>query len=148
MQQALFRLFVFLLTAFLAIQVRAADAPTAPTAAKGPMKVLLEVDSSNQESWHTAIATTNQIMHVVGMDNARVEIVAWGPGIKFLLKNSPYAADIQSLSNYGVEFAACGNTMKAQHLTKADLASGVTVVPGAIGEIVKRDHEGWTQIHM
>ena len=147
MQKFLSRFVFFSLAAVMAFQVKAADVPAAP-AAKGPMKVLLEVDSSSPEVWHTTIATTKQIMHVVGMDNARVEIVAWGPGIKFLLKTSPYAADIQSLSSYGVEFAACGNTMKALHLTKADLASGVTVVPGAIGEIVKRDHEGWTQIHM
>ncbi len=147
MQKFLSRVVFLSMAAAMAFQVKAADVPAAP-AAKGPMKVLLEVDSSSPEVWHTTIATTNQIMHVVGMDNAKVEVVAWGPGIKFLLKKSPYASEIQSLASYGVEFSACGNTMKALHLTKANLAEGVTVVPGAIGEIVKRDHEGWTEIRM
>ena len=36
--------------------------------------------------------------------------------------------------------------MMAMHINKAQLASGVTVVPGAIAEIVKRDNQGWTEI--
>ncbi len=148
MQLVLSRFFLFFLAMFTAFQVQAATAPATPPWGKGAFKVLLEVDSSNPETWHTTIATTKQIINIVGMDKAKVEVVAWGPGIKFLLKSSPYAADIQSLASYGVEFSACHNTMKALHLTAANLASGVTVVPGAIAEIVKRDHEGWTQIRM
>jgi len=65
-----------------------------------------------------------------------------------LAKGSPVAEHVQSLSDYGVSFVACGNTMKALHMSPKDLIAGVKVVPGAIGEIVKRDHEGWTQIKM
>jgi len=39
----------------------------------------------------------------------------------------------------------CPETM-AIHVSKAQLASGATVVPGAIAEIVKRHNQGWTKI--
>lgn len=111
-------------------------------------KVLLEVNNSTPESWHNAINTARQVMTVVGMDNAQVEVVAWGPGIKMLLKNSPVADNIKSLSAYGIKFLACGNTMKSMHLKTSDLAEGVTEIPGAVAHIVKRNKEGWTQIKM
>ncbi|WP_156782574.1 DsrE family protein [Acidihalobacter yilgarnensis] len=112
----------------------------------GPFKVLLEVNQNNHAEWAITINNLSTMEKVVGMDHAHAEVIAWGPGIKFLLKNSPYAKDIQSLSMYGVQFSACHQTMKAMHITKAQLASGVTVVPGAIAEIVKRHNEGWTEI--
>ncbi len=114
----------------------------------GGFKVLLEVNSADPTTWNNAVSNATQIMQVVGMDKAKVEVVAWGAGIKMLLNGSPVAEHVQSLSTYGVTFAACGNTMKALHISPKDLTAGVTVVPGAIAEIVKRDHEGWTQIKM
>lgn len=112
----------------------------------GPFKVLLEVNQNNHAEWAITINNLRTMEKVVGMNTAHAEVIAWGPGLKFLLKNSPYAQDIQSLSMYGVKFAACHQTMKAMHITKAQLASGVTVVPGAIAEIVKRHNAGWTEI--
>lgn len=112
----------------------------------GPFKVLLEVNQNNHAEWSITINNLRTMEKVVGMNTAHAEVMAWGPGIKFLLKNSPYAADIQSLSMYGIQFSACHQTMKAMHLTKAELAPGVTVVPGAIAEIIKRHNEGWTEI--
>ena len=112
----------------------------------GPFKVLLEVNQNNRAEWAITINNLRTMERVVGMNTAHAEVLAWGPGIKFLLKNSPYASDIQSLSMYGIKFSACHQTMKAMHLKKAQLASGVTIVPGAIAEIIKRHNEGWTEI--
>lgn len=137
-------MFALLLGLVTPLQFAHAATASPPTG----FKVLLEVNSANPKSWNNAINTSRQIMQVVGMDKAKVEVIAWGPGIAMLRKTSPVASDVQSLSNYGVEFAACGNTMKAMHMTAADLTEGVTVVPGAIAEIVKRNHEGWAQIKM
>lgn len=140
------------LSAFAAIALClgtvAASAAThkTPPWGKGPFRVLLEVNQNSLGTWKVAISNLQTMERVVGMDTAHAEVVAWGPGIHMLLKNSPVAQDIQSLSMYGIKFAACHQTMQAMHLTKADLAPGVTVVPGAIAEIVKRHNEGWTEI--
>lgn len=141
---------VFLLFMFLwmgSASALAAETQTPPWGT-GPFKVLLEVNSQRPEIWQRTIGTINQIAHIVGLKKAKVEVIAWGPGLKMLLKPSPVAMNIETLSMQGVEFAACHQTMMALHIPASDLATGVTVVPGAIAEIVKRDHEGWTQIKM
>ncbi|WP_455379778.1 DsrE family protein [Acidihalobacter prosperus] len=117
-----------------------------PPWGKGPFQVLLEVNQNKHPVWAITINNLRTMEKVVGMNTAHAEVIAWGPGIKFLLKNSPYAHDIQSLSMYGIEFAACHQTMKAMHIKKSQLAKGVTVVPGAIAEIITRHHQGWTEI--
>jgi uncharacterized protein len=119
---------------------------TTPPWGKGPFRVLLEVNQNDPATWKVTISNLKTMEKVVGMDTAHAEVIAWGPGIHMLLKNSPVAQDIQSLSMYGIEFAACHQTMMAMHISKAQLASGVTVVPGAIAEIVKRHNQGWTEI--
>lgn len=125
----------------------AAETQTPPWGT-GPFKVLLEVNSQRPEIWQRTIGMINQISHIVGLNKAKVEVIAWGPGLKMLLKSSPVAMNIETQSMQGVEFAACHQTMMALHIPASELATGVTVVPGAIAEIVKRDHEGWTQIKM
>ncbi|MEJ2478682.1 MAG: DsrE family protein [Acidihalobacter sp.] len=132
----------------LSIGLSPASAATHPTPpwGKGPFKVLLEVNQNDPATWKVTISNLTTMEKVVGMDTAHAEVIAWGPGIHMLLKNSPVAKDIQSLSMYGVEFAACHQTMKALHISKSQLASGVTVVPGAIAEIVRRHNQGWTEI--
>lgn len=136
--------FAFLLFAVSTSSAFAATHKTPPWG-NGPFKVLLEVNQNNHAEWAITINNLRTMEKVVGM-KAHAEVIAWGPGIKFLLKNSPYAADIQSLSMYGIKFSACHQTMKAMHLKKSQLATGVTVVPGAIAEIIKRHNEGWTEI--
>lgn len=140
---------LILLLAFSCGTAAAHPATTMPGHVKtSGFKVLLEVDSANPASWNLAVNNAAQIMQIIGMDKAQVEVLAWGPGIKMLVKGSPVAEHVQSLAAYGITFNACGNTMKSLHLTPKDLVAGATVVPGAIAEIVKRDHEGWTQIRM
>lgn len=112
----------------------------------GPFKVLLEVNQNNLKEWKITIANLATMEKVVGMDTAHAEVIAWGPGLKMLMKHSPVAKDIKSLAMYGVQFSACGQTMKHMHVTKSQLADGVTVVPGAMAEIVKRHAEGWAEI--
>lgn len=112
-------------------------------------KVLLEVDSGDPAVWKKTVGMARQIMTVVGMDNVQLEVIAWGQGVNMLMKNSPVADNVSSLSDYGITFMACGNTMKSLKLSDKKLIDSVKVVyPGAIALILKRDHEGWTQIKM
>lgn len=112
-------------------------------------KVLLEVDSGSPEVWKKTVGMARQIMTVVGMDNVKLEVIAWGPGVNMLMKNSPVAENVSSLSDYGITFMACGNTMKSLKIPENKLIDSVKVVyPGAIALILKRNKEGWTQIKM
>ncbi len=60
-------------------------------------------------------------------DNIKIVVTAFGPGIHILLKKPgrPVSTEIRekvaSLSQYGVEFHACGNTLTALGLTDKDI---------------------------
>lgn len=142
------RLFPVVACLLLGFGVASANAAThkTPPWGNGPFRVLLEVNQNSPATWAVTISNLRTMEKVVGMNTAHAEVIAWGPGIHMLLKNSPVAQDIQSLSMYGIEFAACHQTMKAMHIKKSQLASGVTVVPGAIAEIIRRHNQGWTEI--
>lgn len=139
--------FVLAASALFTVAVPAfAASHKTPPWGNGPFKVLLEVNQNDHREWATTINNLRTMEKVVGMNTAHAEVIAWGPGLKMVMKHSPYAKDIQSLSMYGIKFEACHQSMKAEHVTRADLAEGVGVVPGAIAEIIKRHNQGWTEI--
>jgi len=75
-----------------------------------------------------------------------IEIVAYGPGLRLMFAENVNAQRIDSLSQSGVKFTACGNTLKA--MTKQlgyepKLNPDANVVPGGIlriGELVKQGY--------
>ncbi|MBN2871650.1 MAG: DsrE family protein [Halothiobacillaceae bacterium] len=48
-----------------------------------------------------------------GPDQIDVEVVAFGPGISMMFEKNPHAERIQSLSQQGVRFSACKNSIAA-----------------------------------
>lgn len=56
---------------------------------------------------------------------------------------NPSRALVESLLARGVRFSMCQNTMKANSWTKADLLSGVNMVPAGIGALVDMQKRGW-----
>jgi intracellular sulfur oxidation DsrE/DsrF family protein len=75
-----------------------------------------------------------------------IEVVAYGPGLRLLFAENVNAQRIDSLSQSGVKFAACGNTLKnmtEQLGYEPKLNPDANVVPGGIlriGELVKQGY--------
>ena len=139
---------IMALIVFGALPARAQAAGPAHPWGHGPLKVLLEVDSADQSSWHTAIAVSKHALHTLGVDNVKLEIIAWGPGVRMMLKSSPYAADVRSLSMYGVRFVVCHTNLKVMHIPLSELEPGVQLVPDFLVEVARRHQEGWLQLKM
>jgi len=59
------------------------------------------------------------------------------------MKNNKHAAEVKKLTGEGVMFAACENTMRAMHITKAQLNTSADPVPSGAVAIVKREQQGW-----
>lgn len=79
--------------------------------------------------------------------NVEMEVVAHGPGLTMVVEQqTSVSKQIQSLASRGVVFVACENTMSKKNVTKEELVKGVATVPMGIGEIVKKQEQGWTYI--
>jgi uncharacterized protein len=109
-------------------------------------RVLFALTSSDPADWNLTVGNVQNLTAGVAPDEIQVEIVAYGPGILFLKSDSAVAADLKGLQAVHVRLVACGNAMRARHLTPADLVTGVEVVPAGIVEVVRKQEEGWSYI--
>lgn len=75
-----------------------------------------------------------------------IAVVAIGPGLGMLTAESLAANGVQDALAAGVEFVACGNSMKAQKLTQDDLLEGVKISVAGYVELMKRQQQGWAYL--
>ncbi len=80
-------------------------------------------------------------------ESVEIELVANFEAITLLSRASnKYESKIADLAAKDVIFAACANTMRAHNLTKNDMLEVAIVVPSAVGELIKKQAQGWAYI--
>lgn len=85
-------------------------------------------------------------------DNIKIAVVAFGPGVHVLLKNPrrPVSQTVReklaSLSEYGVDFYACGNTLKSLKLSDKDVVPFAKVVEVGASTLMELQKQGYTYI--
>ena len=124
----------------------AADAPVA-TPAKKQHNMVIQLSEDNEKVANLALNNAVNVQKEVGMDNINIEVVAYGPGLKMMLKDSPVAGRIKDLALQNVSFAACGNTIKKwekDNNAKAEIAEGAHVVPAGLVRILNLQEQGWS----
>ena len=111
-----------------------------------PRRLVLSLTEDDPKRMNAVLYNVVNIQKFYGMDNVQLAVVAYGPGLKAVLEDSPVAARVRSLLQYDVEFVACGNTMEATGKGEGDLIDGVDWVQAGIPEIVERRLRGWISI--
>lgn len=93
-------------------------------------------------------ALVKQISNVLDYwKTAKIEVVVHNNGIGFMkIEESKTSKEIGSLSEKGVVFAVCENTMKQRKIEKKQILSSATFVPVGIAEIVLKEEQGWSYI--
>lgn len=108
-------------------------------------KVIFHTDELNK-----ATLTLNNIKNLIadlGEENLQIELVANSEGIKmFLSEDVQNVALLKELNSKKVTFAACANAMRGLGITKDALFDFVTVVTSGVGELVKKQSEGFAYI--
>lgn len=124
----------------------AADPPLAEPRPswEAPRKILLQLTTDDPRHVNSVLSNAVNLQKFYGQDNVKVAILAYGAGVRAMLREgAPAAERVASLRDYEVEFLACGNTLDAIGKTPADLLPGVAVVTAGIAEIVERTLKGW-----
>lgn len=116
---------------------------TAPAAKN---RIVIQVNEDNVKKWNDVLVNIQNIQVELGPKNVAIAVVAIGPGLGMLTAESLAANGVQDALAAGVEFVACGNSMKAQKLTKDDLIEGVTVSVAGYVELMKRQQQGWAYL--
>jgi intracellular sulfur oxidation DsrE/DsrF family protein len=85
-------------------------------------------------------------------DNIKIVVVAYAEGIHILGKKpgrevkEELRQRVSSLAQYGVEFHACGNTMKSLSWTADDLLPFATVVEVGAADLMELQEQGYAYI--
>jgi len=88
----------------------------------------------------------NNVIKFYGVENTEVVIVAYGQGLKALLKKGDVdiRKRIEALMTYDVELIACGNTMRTLKIDKKDLLDDISFATAGIVEIIERKLQGFS----
>lgn len=109
-------------------------------------KYVLHISDMDPSKQELILNNAANLLEAYPPGAVEVEIVAYGPGLRLMFANNVNAQRLDSLSQSGVRFTACGNTLKGmtkQLGEEPKLNPVAKVVPGGIvriGELVKRGY--------
>jgi len=106
-------------------------------------RIVIQVNEEDGKKWMAVLANIRNIQAELGKGNVHIAVVAIGTGLGMLTADSVAANDVQDALTTGVEFLACGNSMKAQKVEKDDLIEGTKIVVAGYVELMKRQQQGW-----
>lgn len=111
-----------------------------------PRQIVVSLSEKDEKRVNAVLSNVANLHKAYGIDNVQLAVVAYGPGIWAMLKDSPVRARVESLMKYDIEFVACGNTLDTIHKTDDDLIDGVSKAQAGLMEIVERRLSGWVDI--
>ena len=109
-------------------------------------RIVVQVSDGDPAKWNLALNNARNLQADLGRDNIEIEIVAYGPGIGMLKRESPVSSRIDEAMTSGVAVVACENTMAGQKLTKPEMLANIRYVPAGVTEIMKRQQQGWSYL--
>jgi hypothetical protein len=110
-------------------------------------KIVLQLSDGSEEKQTLVLNVASNLLKAYGQDNVKVEIVAFGPGLRLLFADNANRDRIQSLSATGVRFSACQNTVDGMAKVlgyKPQLTKDAVEVPAGIVRIVDLTASGYT----
>ena len=118
-------------------------------AADKEKKIVLQISDGGDDKQSLVLNVANNLQNHYGVDNVKLEIVAFGPGLRLLFKGNENKGRIDSLSKSGVQFSACGNT--ATNMAKVlgrpvQLNSQAVMVKAGISRILELTEQGYTLV--
>lgn len=114
-------------------------------------KLVYQFNKADEEYQKHILFSVGAMLREWG-DNIHIVVVAIGPGIHVLAKNPkrPVSKEtherISSLHAYGVEFHACGNTMKSLKWEAKDMLPLAKVVEIGASDLMELQEKGYAYI--
>jgi intracellular sulfur oxidation DsrE/DsrF family protein len=113
--------------------------------------VVYQLNKADAEYHDHIVFSVGAMLRQYG-DNIKIAVVAFGPGIHVLLKSprrpvtQTVREKIASLHDYGVDFFACGNTLKSLNLGPQDVLPFAPVVEVGASKLMELQRQGYSYI--
>ena len=114
---------------------------------ENPRKIIFQINQDNQHELYGALNNVSNVLAEYSPELVQVKVVAFGEGIALLkAKNNPFIDRIKWMMDVGVDFVACGRTMRTKNLQKSDLIDGISFVDTGLTEVIERQADGWNYV--
>lgn len=122
---------------------------SAGVGADGAKHVALQISDGTPEKQELVLNVASNLLKAYGPDRVKIEVVAFGPGLRLLFADNANRNRVQSLALSGVRFSACENTMVA--VTKQlgyapTLSPEARSVPAGVIRIVELNDSGYAVV--
>lgn len=108
-------------------------------------KVLIHIDESAKAKGDLVLRNIENLIADLGP--GQIELVANYEAVTLFVRSPDlYGTKVRELASRGVRFRICTNAMRAFGITKEMLLPEFEIVPSALGELVKKQAEGWAYI--
>ena len=115
------------------------------TPAAGKLKVVYHLNDLDKVSF--VLGNIDNHFQAVGPDNVTIALVIHGPALRAFhaaSANPDVSKRVGQFSKAGLQMAACGNTMKSQHVTVNELLPGfVAAEKGGVVRIAELQSQGY-----
>lgn len=109
-------------------------------------RIVMQLSSNDTLVWKGLMNNLKHLKAGWG-DSVVIEVVAHGPGLDFLTKEKTTQQEkIKHFKQMGVMFIACENSMMERKIPKESILNEADFVKMGIGEIVRKQEEGWSYI--
>lgn len=144
---ALIALGCLIATALLAVGATSMPGTTAAQpAVPDKHRIVFEVTAEGQEQWEAVLNNVENVRVSLG-PATQVEVVMHGKALGMVMATNTGQLDrMRKLSDAGVVFAACENTMKRKNVSKDQLLPFAVTVDSGVAEVVRKQEKGWSYI--
>lgn len=117
--------------------------------AEGAKQIALQISDGTPEKQELVLNVASNLLKAYGPDRVKIEVVAFGPGLRLLFADNANRHRVQSLALSGVRFSACENTMAG--MTKLlghppTLGPEAQSVPAGVIRLVELNASGYVLV--
>lgn len=110
------------------------------------VQVVFHIDENAK--WNLLLRNIRNLCREYDPKASRIEVVANAEAVKFYASpaNVDEAENLRELAGKGVRVAACANALRGMGIAAEKLPPFVEVVPSGVGELIRRQAEGYAYI--
>ncbi|HEY7533375.1 MAG TPA: DsrE family protein [Nitrospiraceae bacterium] len=110
--------------------------------------VVMHLNSGDEKVQRGVVNNIRNLYQELGPERLHLELVVHGAGLSLLTKNTTTLGhELTRLkAEFGVNYTACSNTMKAMKVGRDDLISEVGDTVPAMVRLMERQEQGWVYI--
>ena len=109
-------------------------------------QAIFHLNEDDDEKVKMTLSNIENLIDDLGRINVEVILVVNGKGVKVFEKGSNISQRVEKLRKLGVTFKICANSLASRGMVKEDLLDQVDIVGSGIGEIVRKQVDGWAYV--